>query len=151
MAKKEEITAEPNKDMIMAFAAVLKAEDKLRLLEVEKEKTLTGLAIKISDAEIFIIEAWKVVEEIMKKNGLLEDTLPGSANDYKIYYTTPRETVKVVDEKAVPKEFIKIEKSVMKKELLEHLKGLRDGKLNLPNWATIERGNSKLQWKAIKK
>jgi hypothetical protein len=70
--------------------------------------------------------------------------------DFKIGWTTPRETVKAEPD-ATPDQFCKIERKPKLKEIAEHLKHLRQANLPLPNWASFERGASKLAWKAVKK
>lgn len=148
---KEEIS--PNDDMILAFARWLRTEANIRDLEMHKEETNKEIDKRMLDAQMMETEARLAVEKILADNGLVQDLLPGEGCDYKIDYALPPETVKIVDEKAVPEKFIETKevKSVKKKEVLQHFKDLRATNQNLPNWGSIERGARKLRWKLIKK
>jgi hypothetical protein len=86
----------------------------------------------------------------MAETGKVEVLLPGAVTDFKIGWSTPRETVRVEPD-AVPDEFCKIERKPRLKEIGEYLKGLRDAGEPFPNWGGFQTGASKPAWKAVKK
>lgn len=81
----------------------------------------------------------------MAANGVMEDTIEGDLVNYKLYYTTPRISVKA-DADATPDEYCKLERVPKLKEIKEFLD---DG--NLVNWASLQPGESKLAYKVVKK
>ncbi len=101
--------------------------------------------------EITLIK--KHIEELMASTGEYEVDIPGEINDYRIGYTTPRDKLDILDEKAVPKKFIEVkeDRRVMRKELLDHLRALKATDTPLPNWASIGQTERNLYWKAVKK
>lgn len=143
------MTHSSNEDMIRAFVVWRQTEENIRVIETE---ILEKQALLLK-AEIHETDARLVVEKLMTENGILQDTLPGEGCDYKIELAQLPDKISVADDKAVPDEFIEehTERKVKKRELLAHLKSLRDAKNDLPNYATIEKGGRKLRWKAIKK
>ncbi len=133
-------------DMTEAFSAVLDAENaisdlKAQMAKLDEEKGLQERALSA---------AWERVSDLMAETGEYEVLIPGSAVDYKIAYSKPRETAKVEPD-GVPDEFCKVERKPKLKEIGEHLKSLKDSGLPMPNWGRLESGVSKLTWKAIKK
>lgn len=90
-------------------------------------------------------QAREVMKEAMQTTGEYELDLKGEYCDYKVYYTTPRKSVKV-DVEAVPDEFCKIVKTPKLKEIGELLESETP-----PNWARYELGESKLTYKMVKK
>lgn len=90
--------------------------------------------------------AAKAIQEEMATTGEYEIIVPGEYCNYKIYFTVPRESVKVIAD-AVPDEFCKIERTPKLKEIGEFLKTQE----NPPNWAKIEIGESSLTYKLLKK
>jgi hypothetical protein len=87
----------------------------------------------------------------MSETGEVEVMLPDENHDYKIAWSTPPEVVDVPDAAAVPDEFVKVERVPKKKEILDHLKSLRESGSAPPNWATIERNPGKLTYRLVKK
>lgn len=90
-------------------------------------------------------EARIALSDEMAANGVTEDLIEGELVNYKLYFPTPRESVKV-DADAVPEEFCKIERVPRLKEIKEHIDAG-----NQVNWASIQLGESKLSYKVIKK
>src|SRR5690349_4119092 len=111
--------------MISAFAEVLKAEDAISAAKSALTEATTRLDREVREAEFRREQAWSVVKGLLDSTGEYEVTLPGSVTDYKISYSTPRETVKAEVPEAVPDEFCKIERKPRLKEIGEFLKGLR--------------------------
>lgn len=154
------VAEDPNAEMAFAFANWRKAEDKVRALKSSRANFLSAIDLEIKIQETLEADARIDVEKIMVKNGVREDILQGDDWDYKITLALPPETVSVADESAIPEKFVekktetkikKTETKIKKRELLEHLKNLRNKNLALPNYATIERGARQARWKAIKK
>ncbi len=83
----------------------------------------------------------------MADTGEYEVNIPGEYCDYKIYYTTPRESVKVADADSVPDEFCKLVRTPKLKEIGEYI---RDAETP-PNWASIQLGEPKLTYKLEKR
>lgn len=137
-------------EMINLFAILLKAEEESANAKAALTEALTPLQFAVNAAEKKVADAWTEIEAAMKETGEYEVVLPGSVTDYKIVWSAPRERVKA-DPEATPDEFVKIERKPKLKEIGEHLKALRDEGNPLPNWASVESGEAKLQWKAIKK
>lgn len=121
------------KEWVEADNAVHEIGEKIGLLEAE-----------LNRAKAAATEAMIKVRDMMNHDGLVEDTVHGALVDYKIYFTTPKESVKVLDANAVPDELCKIERKPMLREI---------GKLisegATPNWAVVEIGTPKLIYKAI--
>lgn len=131
-----------------AFAEILKAEQAIMEAKVEKREAEHRYNITVSPAELQVADAWVKIQTLMNETGEVEVILPDENCDYKICYTTPRESVKV-DADAVPDEFVKIERKPKLKEIGEYLKGMpNDSRLN---WASLEKGEAKLTYKLVKK
>jgi hypothetical protein len=136
--------------LVEAFAEVLKAEDTLREAKTKFQEAAAVLEREVALAEQALKAAWVDVNDLLAETGEFEVTLPGSVTDYKLYFTTPTQRVKVEPE-AVPDEFCKIERKPKLKEIGDYLKQLKEVGGSPPNWARFEAGESKLAWKAIKK
>lgn len=130
-----------------AFDAVLAAESILTDVDGRLSKAVAILKTEKAIAESALDKAWKALSDLMEETGETEVLLPSDGATWnKIYYTAPRESLKV-DEDAVPDEFCKIERKPKLNEIKEYLK-CRD---DLPNWAHLEIGKSKLAWKNVKR
>lgn len=136
--------------LMAAFASVLQAEEAVSEVKQRQTEAETLLQQERNGKETQLEKAWAVVSAILAETGEFEVILAGQVTDYKIGYSTPRETVKAEPE-ATPDEFCKIERKPKLKEISEHLKALRAEGKDLPNWASFQLGESKLTWKAIKK
>ena len=136
--------------LLVAFGAVLAAEERVSDVKRRQDEAATLLQQERNGAESSLEKAWIEVQELLAETGEVEVILPGEVTDFKIAWSSPRETVKVETE-AVPDEFCKIERKPRLKEMGEYLKGLRDGGLDFPNWASFQTGATKLGWKAIKR
>ena len=141
---------EHEQKLTTAFAEVLRAEDDIATAKRELDNATAGLQSAVTAAETKLMAAWDAVKALMEETGEVEVILRGEATDFKIAYSTPRETVKVEPE-AVPEEFCKMERRPKLKEIGEYLKGLRDAGQALPNWASFQMSTAKLGWKAIKR
>lgn len=133
-----------------AFRALQNAEVLLAALKTEQNQ----LDFRKGEAESSIRSAKAEIDALMKETGEYEVLIPGAPGDmmdYVVGYSTPREAVKIPDVEALPEEFVKIEKKAKLREIGEHLKTLRDSSEPWPNWATLEKGEPKLSWKAIKR
>ena len=133
-----------------AFAAVLKAEDAQREAEIQLRDETARLKSAVIHSENAAAEAWRAVEALMAETGEVEVTLPGVANDYKVYWSAAGESVKVCDIESVPEAFVKTERKPKLKDIGDHLKQLRDSGQPLPNWASLEKGKPSLAWKPVK-
>lgn len=134
--------------LLQAFAAVLRAEEAIRVAKSDLQEVTARLSHDISLGELALTDAWKDVADLLAETGEFEATLPGTANDYRLYWSTPSRRVKVEPD-AVPDEFCKIERKPKLKEIGDYLKGLPAEAM--PNWGRFEAGESKLAWKAVKK
>ena len=76
------------------------------------------------------------VDQYMTENGVTEDIILGDMTNTKLAYTV-RENV-VIDEDAVPDDYIIQKPQINKKLINEDMKALRDEGEPLPNWATFE-------------
>ena len=128
------------------FAEVLKADAIISEAKTAKRDAEAKAMFAINGAEKRAADAWAAIESLMKETGEIEVILPDDHIDYKISYTTPRQSVKV-DEAAVPDEFVRIERKPKLKEIGDYLKTLDTP----PNWASFEQGKPKLTYKAVKK
>lgn len=90
-------------------------------------------------------------KEEMISTGEYEVTIPGEFIDYVVYFTTPRESVKVENPDAVPDQFVKIVRTPKLKEIKEELDRIKNDGEPLPNWAVVQLGEKKLTYKAVKK
>lgn len=141
---------EHEQKFMQAFAEVLKAEDALAEAGKQLAEATTLLGQKKSQAEHALGLAWDEVRKLLAETGEFEVLLTGLVTDYKVGFSYPPERVKA-DADAVPDEFCKVERKPKLKEIGDHLKQLRDAGEPLPNWASLERGEPKLTWKAVKK
>lgn len=107
--------------------------------------------MQISKHEATVERIWQQIAKLMQETGEYEVIIPSDVMDYKISYTTPKESVKVLDVESLPDQFVKVEKKPKLKELGELLRSLRECGANLPNYAVLEMGEPKLKWTAIKK
>jgi hypothetical protein len=149
--QQEAALAAYNAAMLEAFAGVLQGEASKREAELAIKQVQEKYAPQLRQAEQQIEKGWHTIAALLSAAGLVEETLPGNDFDFKIAYITPPERVECPDVAAVPDEWCKIERTVKKKEVLDHLKKLLDAGQPLPNWATIARGHGSLGYKPIKK
>lgn len=136
--------------LMAAFAAILQAEEAVSEVKARKQQAETMLSQELNGKEAALEKVLADMEALLGETGEFEVFLPGEVTDFKIGFSTPRETVKA-DPEATPDAFCKTERKPKLKEIGEHLKALREAGADLPNWATFQLGQSKLQWKAIKK
>jgi hypothetical protein len=122
------------------FMAWLEADNAVHAIKERIKAQETELAKANTEAT----EAMIKVRDLMNHDGVLEDTINGKFIDYKLYYTTPRESVKV-DAEAVPDKFCKIERKPKLKEIGDLI---RESEAP-PNWARFELSEPKLTYKAI--
>ena len=121
-----------------------------RWLEADKKVAEIKQQMDLLDTELhrYKREAESAAFEIqqeMADTGEYEILVQGEYTDYKIYWGGGRESVKVENPDAVPDEFCKIERKPKLREIAEHLK------TNQVNWATMEKGSKKLNYKLVKK
>jgi hypothetical protein len=134
-----------NQFLEAAFYAVLDAEREFSEAKKKLDEATTLLSQAKNGAETRLAAAWLIVEKMMAENGEYEVIIPAEGFDYKINYSTPRQSVKVIDPDAVPDELCKIERKPRLKEIGDLLKA---GESH--NWASLEYGERKLQWKVTK-
>lgn len=108
-----------------------------------KEK-IEALENELRRAQRAATDAMIEVRDVMQHDGLVEENIRGALVDYKIYFTTPRKSVKVLDTDALPDEFCKIERKPNLRKINDHI---AEG--HTPNWATVEEGTPKLSYKAV--
>lgn len=141
---------EHTQKICQAFAEVVNLESWL----AEKEKAKADAEAKhkqsVNEAKAALDAATSALEALIKESGEYEVLIEGKVTDFKISFQEGRESVKA-DPDATPDEFCKIERKPKLKEIGDHLKNLRDAGQPLPNWASFEKGATKLAWKAIKK
>lgn len=125
----------------------LEADKKIAAIKTD----MAALAEKLRWAEKEAEDAALAIKEEMLSTGEYEINIAGEFCDYKIYFTAPRESVKVENPDAVPDEFCKIERRPKLKEIKEELDRLKESGAALPNWATVQLGESKLSYKVCKK
>jgi hypothetical protein len=141
---------EHEQKLLAAFVAVLASEDKLSDVKRRLHEATTLLEQERTGAETKLEQAWVEVEKLMAETGEPEVFLLGEVTDFKIGWSSPRQTVKV-EADAVPDEFCKIERKPKLKEIGDYLKRLKEEGAALPNWGRFEDGATKLTWKAVKK
>ena len=127
-----------------AFKAWLVADGKIHAMKEQIKAIEQDILLAQQEAN----EARLKVEDIMAADGVREDITKGEFIDYVINYTTPRISVKVENPDAVPDKFVKIERKPKLKEIGDELKRLQEAGEDLPNWAIMELGQSKLTYKA---
>jgi hypothetical protein len=116
--------------------------------KIQKIKTgINDLKSDLADAEEEAESAKLAVQEVMAATGEYEVNVSGEYCDYRIYFTTPRSSIKVAAPEVVPDEFCKIERVPRLTEIKEYLATID----SLPNWATIEVSTPKLTYKIQKK
>ncbi len=111
----------------------------------EIKSQMSKLSDEKSTYERAAEEARIALDDEMAANGVTEDTIEGELVNYKLSYTTPRQSVKA-DAEATPDDFCKIERVPKLKEIKEFLDAG-----NQVNWASIQLGESKLTYKVVKK
>jgi hypothetical protein len=126
-------------------------EHLIRWLEADKKifkakQDIAGLEAVIKDAELEANDARLSIQQEMAETGEFEINIGGEYFNYRIYFPTARESVKVENSNAVPDEFCKIERKPKLKEIKEHI-----DLGNHVNWACIEQGTPKLTYKLTKK
>jgi hypothetical protein len=134
-----------NQFLEAAFYAALDAERELSKAKKKLDDATTLLSQAKNGAEKRLADAWLVVEKMMAENGEYEVVIPAEGFNYKINYSTPRQSVKVIDPDAVPDHLCKIERKPRLKEIGDLLKA---GESH--NWASLEYGDKHLQWKVTK-
>lgn len=130
-----------------ALGRIIGAEQEIAACKQE----MNEMKSRSAKAEKVIEAAWGEIAALLAETGEYEVLLPGRANDYKIGYGPPRESVEIIDEEAVPDQFVKLERNPMRKEIGEHLKGLRETGEAMPNWARLEKGERRLTYRLVKK
>jgi hypothetical protein len=141
---------EHEQKLMAAFGKVLAAEDRVAEAKSKLDEAVAMLGLERSTAETALTAAWGEVALLLNETGEVEVLLPGSVTDFRVGWTRPRESVRA-DPEATPDEYCRVERKPKLKEIGEYLKGLRDGGLALPNWASFQPGEPKLAWKAVKK
>ena len=134
---------------VKMFAELLKAEQELAEIKAQANNIANEWTVKVQNANYKHEAAKAVMQEYMESNGVTEEVFVGDSVDYKVCFTTPRETVDTPDVDALPDEFARIKKEPKKKELLEHIKSLPEHER--PNWATLKLGEKSLTWRLVKK
>jgi hypothetical protein len=137
--------------LIEAFAEIVKAENQKSAVATAAAEAETRYAAELRAVENVLTAAWGKVEKLLVETGEVSVSLPGAVTDYEIYRTTPRESVKVLDPAAVPEAFCKVERKPKLKEIGDYIRGQQRANLPVPNWASLERGESRLAWRAVKK
>lgn len=137
-------------DIAKLFREWFEAEQVVSEVKRELEGHTLRLKGAILSAEKRAELAQEKISAAMKETGEYELLIPCTAVDYKIAYSTLRESVKA-DAECCPDEFVKIERKPRLKEIGDYLKTLREKGERLPNWATLEKGEPKLGWSAVKK
>lgn len=138
------------KAMIAAFAEIVKQEQYIAAGKVELANIRTQIETDIAQAETELEALWDGFAKLMEESGEFEVILPGVANDYKIGWSNPRQSVKA-DAEAAPDAYVRIERKPKLKEIGELMADLVARNEPLPNWCSFQEGNRKLGWKAIKK
>lgn len=139
----EDINGEVADDL---FKAVLECEADLSAAKTELQKATTLFGQRVNGCEKKLADAWKEVESYMASTGEYEMEFPAPAGQkYVVGWSTPRQSVKIVDDAAVPDEFCRIKREPDKKKIKEELES---GKAH--NWASLEYGEKHLQWRSVK-
>ena len=137
--------------LLSAFADVLKAEHFVAETKTDLAEKTARLKASIAEGEAELAAAWATIAALMAETGETKVTLPGSATDYRIGWSTPQESV-VGDPNAAPDEFVAVERRLKKKEVAAHLRLLRDHQnMPMPNWGRLESGEKRLTWQAVKR
>lgn len=130
-----------------AFVKLREAEDELHRLECEKKQADDEMAAFLDRAKSDIERYENICATIMRENGVLEDVVEGLVSNYKLYFGSPRRTIDIVDENAVPDEWVKIERKPKKREIANAFKDAA----SLPNWLQWKEGEGRFQWRPVKK
>ncbi len=116
--------------------------------KIEKIKlSIDDLKSDLKNAEKEAEDARLVIQEEMASTGEYEVNVSGEYCDYRIYFPTPRTSVKVADVDAVPDKFCKVERVPKLNDIKDYLKTTPE----LPNWVTLENSIPKLTYKIQKK
>jgi hypothetical protein len=128
------------------FQIILQHEENLSKAKTELQKATTLFGQAVNGAEKKLADAWKEMEAYMASTGEFELEFPAPAGQkYVVNWSTPRQSVKVVDDAAVPDEFCRVKREPDKKKIKEELES---GKAH--NWASLEYGEKHLQWRSVK-
>lgn len=141
-----------NETVKTLFKAVVDAESNLSRIKTVAENVALMSQQEVKAAQYALDDALTKLETLMKENGVVEEIVEGTANNYKLYFKKGQGRV-IVAEEAVPDEFCKIEtkRTPKLKDIREHLDNLTGQQKPIPNWAKIEPSESRLNWKPIKK
>lgn len=143
--------SETEEHLTKLFSEWIKAEELLHEAEKRLSETSQVLQLEVNGLSSKVKRVREEIGEVLQKNGVLETIIPGKVMDYKVYFPTPKESVKVEDVNAVPDEWCRVERKANLKEIGEYMKGLREVDAPLPNWAIFQTGETKVSWKAVKK
>jgi hypothetical protein len=132
-----------------AFAALLRAEEEEREAEAAIRAAKDQYEPALRRSRQAQEASWEAIARLMAQTGAAEVVVPGEHCDYKIALSSAPEKVDVPDVSAVPEEFLKREPK--RKEILDHLRRLREAGEPPPTWATITRGAGSLCYKPVKK
>lgn len=128
------------------FDKILQTEEALSLAKSELQKATIIFGNIVSEKQSALDAAWKEMEAHMTATGEFELEFPAPAGlKYIVNWSTPRQSVKIVDDAAVPDEFCRVKREPDKKKIKEELES---GKAH--NWASLEYGEKHLQWRSIK-
>jgi serine/threonine-protein kinase len=147
--RKEDASAARRKALQTALAALLRAEQEEREAEAAIRAARDQYEPALRRSRQGQEECWKEIAKLMGEAGEVEVVVPGDHCDYKIAPSSAPEKVDVPDVSLVPEEFLK--KEPKRKEILDHLKKLREAGAPLPAWAAITRGAGSLCYKPVKK
>jgi len=142
----DDIKEEYQNHIEAAFEELLFCEEALSKASTERKKADVLFGNAEAEAEMKVREAWAAIEAIMSETGEYEIMLPAPGGvQYQIGWSVPKQSVKVIDDDAVPDEFCRLKREPDKKKIKEAM----DYGTKL-NWARLEFGESHLQWKIIK-
>jgi serine/threonine-protein kinase len=132
-----------------ALATILRAEQEERQAEAAIRAVRDQYEPVLRRSRKAQEDSWEEIAQLMAQTGAVEALLPGEHCDYKIALSSAPEKADVPDVNAVPEEFLK--KEPKRKEILDHLKKLREAGAPMPPWATLTRGAGTLCYKPVKK
>ncbi len=118
----------------------VRADEALSNAEIAYKKREAQLSLAVLEARNAADKARKTVEEMLAETGEYEVLV----DNVKVSWSTPRESVKISDPLAVPDEYCKIERKPKLTEIKKYLES------NKVNWASMESGEAKLQWRYTK-
>lgn len=136
--------------LLTTFGDVLRAEQAVSSTKTALDQATLQLKAELAQQETLLADAWGRIGKLLAETGEFEVTLPGESANYRIGWSSVREAAQVSAD-AVPEEFVRVERKPKLKEIGEHLKALRDADQPFPNWGRLERGESKLQYRLVKK